>query len=33
VPPAETPEADEQLLKDVGRRVAEGDELHRFAPV
>jgi nitrite reductase/ring-hydroxylating ferredoxin subunit len=33
VPPAATPEADVQLLKDLGRQVAEGDYLERFAPV
>jgi nitrite reductase/ring-hydroxylating ferredoxin subunit len=32
VPPAATPEADEQLLKEIGRTVAEGDYLHRFSP-
>jgi hypothetical protein len=33
VPPAATEEADVQLLKDIGRQVAEGDYLMRFAPV
>jgi hypothetical protein len=32
VPLAATPEADEQLLKEIGRTVAEGDYLHRFSP-
>jgi phenylpropionate dioxygenase-like ring-hydroxylating dioxygenase large terminal subunit len=33
VPPAATPEADLDLLKRVGREVAEGDHIRRFAPV
>ena len=33
VAPAATPEADETLLKELGRQVAEGDFLHRFSPV
>jgi nitrite reductase/ring-hydroxylating ferredoxin subunit len=33
VAPAATPEADETLLKELGRQVAEGDYLHRLSPV
>jgi hypothetical protein len=33
VPPAATPEADVQLLKRIGREVAEGDQLHTLPPV
>jgi hypothetical protein len=33
VPRAATPADDEQRLKEVGRRIADGDELHAFPPV
>lgn len=33
IPQAETPEADKNLLREIGREVAEGDHLHRFPPV
>ena len=33
VPPAATPEADTMLMKQVGREIAEGDQLRRFPPV
>jgi hypothetical protein len=33
VPPAATPEEDEQLLKELARKVAEGNYLHEFSPV
>jgi len=33
VPPAATPEEDEVLLKEIARKVAEGNYLHEFSPV
>jgi hypothetical protein len=33
VPAAATPEADVELLKRIGREVAEGNYLHEFPPV